>query len=163
MLMAGNTKTKPPLARRLQARVFRLVNVPMRAVLGLPFPTPLGRRLMLLFLTGRKTGRSYRQPVSYVRDGDTLLTPGGGNWKFNLIEGTPVRMRMRGRDIEARPEIVTDVEELDRLLSVMAQGNPMIKRFVPIPQTEDGHFDRARLQTAVKYGFRIIRWHPVTV
>ena len=69
--------TKRPADRRLQATVFRIVNVPMRAVLGLPFPTPLGGRLMLLYLTGRKTGKRYRQPVSYVRDGDELLTPGG--------------------------------------------------------------------------------------
>jgi EmrB/QacA subfamily drug resistance transporter len=68
---SATPQTQPPLARRIQARVFRLINVPMRSVLGLPFPTPLGRRLMLVFLTGRKTGRLYRQPVSYVPDGDT--------------------------------------------------------------------------------------------
>jgi len=61
---------RPPLSRRLQARFFRVVNVPMRLVLGLPVATPLGRNLMLAFIVGRKTGRLYRQPVSYVRDGD---------------------------------------------------------------------------------------------
>jgi hypothetical protein len=40
-----------------------------RMLLGLPFPTPLGRRLMLVHHTGRKTGKHYRQPVSYVQDG----------------------------------------------------------------------------------------------
>ena len=40
--------------------------------------TPLGKRLMLVYLTGRKSGRHYRQPISYVREGETLLTPGGG-------------------------------------------------------------------------------------
>jgi hypothetical protein len=49
-----------------------------RKILGLPFPTPLGGRLMLVTLTGRRTGKTYHQPVSYVRDGNTLLTPGGG-------------------------------------------------------------------------------------
>jgi hypothetical protein len=47
--------------------VFRVLNVPMRFVLGLPVATPLGKRLMLVFLIGRKTGRQYRQPVSYIR------------------------------------------------------------------------------------------------
>lgn len=56
----------------------RLLNVPMRVALTLPFPTPLSRRLMLVYLTGRRSGRHYRQPLSYVRDGDQLLTPGGG-------------------------------------------------------------------------------------
>jgi hypothetical protein len=115
---------------------------------------------MLAFLTGRKTGRHYRQPISYVRDGETLLTPGGGRWKLNLSEDRPVRLRLRGHDIQALPEIVGDVEEVDRLLGVMIDGNPMVKRFVAVPQTADGHFDRDRLQTAIRYGFRIIRWRP---
>ena len=115
---------RPPLSRRLQARFFRVVNVPMRLVLGLPVATPLGRNLMLAFIVGRKTGRLYRQPVSYVRDGDALLTPGGGKWKLNLVTGTPVRLRLRGRDISATPELVSDVGEVGRLLQTMAAGNP---------------------------------------
>jgi hypothetical protein len=47
-------------------------------LLGLLFPTPKSKRLMLVHHTGRVTGKHYRQPVSYVRDGDILLTPGGG-------------------------------------------------------------------------------------
>src|SRR5215467_1575245 len=58
-----------PLRRRIQARAMRVVNVPMRLLLRLPFPAPLGGRLMLVSYTGRKTGRSYHQPVSYVRQG----------------------------------------------------------------------------------------------
>lgn len=69
----------------------------MRAVLGLPFPTPVGKRLMLVNLTGRKTGWHYQQPVSYVRHDNVLLTPGGGNWKRNLKPGQPVRLHINGR------------------------------------------------------------------
>jgi hypothetical protein len=32
-----------PIGRRLQARMMRVINVPMRMVLGLPFATPLSR------------------------------------------------------------------------------------------------------------------------
>jgi hypothetical protein len=64
----------------------------MRLILGLPTSTPLGKRLMLAYLTGRKSGRHYRQPISYVRDGGTLLTPGGGRWKLNLVEGQSKNM-----------------------------------------------------------------------
>ena len=55
-----------PGALRRRARVMRAVNVPMRAVLGLPFRTPLSGNLMLISYTGRKTGKAYRQPVSYA-------------------------------------------------------------------------------------------------
>ncbi len=152
-------RTKRPLGRRIQQRVFRVLNVPMRAVLGLPFATPLSGRLMLVFLTGRKTGKSYRQPLSYVRDGTVLLTPGGGNWKLNLQAGRPQRIRLRGRDVLARPEIVADAGEIERLLAVMTAANPMAGRFVAIPKGPDGRLDPARLDAAVRYGFRIIRWH----
>jgi hypothetical protein len=84
---------RPPLSRRMMVRVmpvvFRIVNVPMRLILSLRTATPLGKRLMLVYLTGRKSGRHYRQPISYIRDGETLLTPGGGKWKLNLVEGEP--------------------------------------------------------------------------
>jgi deazaflavin-dependent oxidoreductase (nitroreductase family) len=152
-------QTKAPLSRRVQRRVFRVVNVPMRFMLGLPFPTPPGNRLMLVFLTGRKTGKKYRQPVSYVRDGGVLLTPGGGNWKLNLSAGEPVRIRLRGRDVTARPDIVADPAEVERLLGVMTAANPMSGRFVAIPKGPDGKLDPERLDTAIRYGFRIIRWH----
>jgi hypothetical protein len=30
---------------------------------------------------------------------------------------------------------------------------------VAIPKGPDGRLDRARLETAVKHGFRVVRWH----
>jgi hypothetical protein len=147
-------------AMRRRARTMRTVNVPMRAVLGLPFPTPLSGNLMLLSYTGRKTGRSYRQPVSYVRDGDVLLTPGGGRWTLNLADGRPVKLRVRGRDVPVRPELVRDAAEVEHLLGVIAAKNPRAARFVPIPRRPDGRLDPAALDAALRHGFRIVRWHP---
>ena len=149
----------PPLARRLQARLFRAVNVPMRAALGLPFATPLGRRLMLARIVGRKSGRIYRQPLSYVRDGDVLLTPGGGKWKLNLRDDQPVTLRLRGRDVTARPEVVRDPAEITRLFTLMADRNPAVLRFAGIPRDADGRLDPDRLGTAIRFGFTIVRWH----
>jgi F420H(2)-dependent quinone reductase len=157
-------QARPPRSRRLLMRamplVFRVVNVPMRFVLGLHRPTPLGKRLMLVFLTGRKTGREYRQPVSYVRDGETLLTPGGGRWKLNLVDGEPTHVRLLGRDVSLRAELVRDPDEVERLLGVLTAKNPSIKRFVPIPKQADGRFDRERLAQAIAHGFCIVRWAP---
>jgi deazaflavin-dependent oxidoreductase (nitroreductase family) len=152
--------TKPPLSRRVQARAFKVANVPMRFILGLPVATPLGRNLMLAFIIGRKTGKTYRQPLSYVRDGDALLTPGGGKWKLNLVGGPRVRIRLRGKDISATPELVSDVDEVRSLLATMAAGNPAAGRMVGIQRGPDGSFDRDGVVRAVQYGFRVVRWHP---
>lgn len=148
-----------PLRRRIQARVFRVINVPMRTVLGLPFGTPLGGSLMLAFIVGRSSGKTYRQPLSYVRDGEVLLTPGGGNWKLNLVADLPVRIRLRGRDVMATAELVSDIDDVDKLLIIMVAANPRAAAFTGISRGPDGHFDRAGLDTAVRYGFRIVRWH----
>ena len=148
-----------PLSRRLQASLMSVVNVPMRALLRLPFPTPLSERLMLIYYIGRKSGKAYRQPVSFVQQGDTLLTPGGGNWKWNLQDGQPVRIWLRGQEVLARPELVKDPDEIERLLGVMADVNPTVNAFVGVPKGPDGRLDRQRLETAIQYGFRIVRWH----
>jgi hypothetical protein len=148
-----------------QARIMSAVNVPMRAILSLPFPTPLSRNLMLLHYTGRKTGNAYRQPVSYARDssdageGTVLLTPGGGKWTLSLGDGKPVRLRLRGREVPARPELITDAPEVDRLFGVIARENPRAARFVPIPRDAEGHFDPQTLDVALRHGFCIVRWH----
>ena len=146
-------------AMRRRARTMRAVNVPMRVVLGLPFPTPLSANLMLISYTGRKSGKAYRQPVSYARDGETLLTPGGGRWTLNLEGGRPVRVRLRGRDVAARAELVTDPAEVERLLGVITRENPRAARFIPIPRQPDGRLEPEPLDAALRHGFSIVRWH----
>jgi hypothetical protein len=137
-------------AMRRRARIMRAVNVPMRAALSLPFATPLSANLMLISYTGRKSGKAYRQPVSFVRD---------GRWTLNLAGGQPARIRLRGRDVPARPELVTDPAELERLLGVITEKNPRAARFIPIPRRPDGHLDPGALDAALRHGFCIVRWH----
>jgi hypothetical protein len=141
-----------------QARLMRAINMPMRLLLRLPLRTPLSRQLMLVYLTGRKTGKHYQQPVSYVTDGDTLLTPGGGRWKLNLHPGQCTRLRLRAHDVLARPELVRDVDQVDRLLRRMQAANPRITRFAPVAGV-DGQIDRGRVENAVRYGFAVVRWY----
>jgi len=153
-----NTDKVDPARLERQARIMKLVNVPMRALLGLPFRTPLSGRLMLVSYAGRKSGKAYRQPISYVRYGDTLLTPGGGRWKLNLANGAPVRLRLQGRDMAARPELVRDVEEVDRLLRLMLRENRRLSSFVPFVE-RDGTIERSKLENALAHGFAVVRWH----
>jgi deazaflavin-dependent oxidoreductase (nitroreductase family) len=134
-------------AMRRRAQIMRAVNVPMRAALSLPFGTPLNQNLMLVSYIGRKSGKSYRQPVSYVHDGDVLLTPGGGRWTLNLAGGRQVGIRLRGHNVPAWPELVSDPAEVERLLAVIARKNP------------DGSLDPGALDAALRHGFCIVRWH----
>jgi deazaflavin-dependent oxidoreductase (nitroreductase family) len=155
-----NSTADPATAARMrrQARLMRIINVPMRRLLRLPFPTPISRRLMLITFRGRKTGRIYHQPISYVVDGNTLLSPGGGKWKLNLRDGEPIEIRLRGHRRQATPELVRDPDEVGRLLRTMLADNPRLANFVPVVGA-DKRIDEDRLANALKYGFCIVRWH----
>jgi hypothetical protein len=107
---------------------------------------------------GRRTGRTYLQPVSYVRDGETLLTPGGGRWTRNLNDGEPVELRVAGQRVVARPERVRDPDEVAGLLGMMLAANPRLTSFVPFVE-RDGGIDRDKLMSAVGHGFCVVRWH----
>jgi hypothetical protein len=96
--------------------------------------------------------------VSYVRDEGMLLTPGGGRWTRNLHEGQPVAIRLRGRSIEAKPELVRDPDEVERLLRRMLAANHRLASFVPFIE-RDGTIDRTKLELALGHGFCIVRWH----
>ena len=50
--MTSPQQEQRPPDRARQARIMNRINVVMRFVLSLPFPTPLSGRLMLLRLTG---------------------------------------------------------------------------------------------------------------
>src|SRR5215471_17949792 len=106
--MAMSTFPEAAAAGRRQARMMRYVNMFMRPVLSLPFPTPLSANLMLISYTGVKSGKAYRQPVSYARDGEALLTPGGGRWTLNLKGERPVRLRLHGKTVPAHADLVDD-------------------------------------------------------
>lgn len=152
-------REKAPFKRRAQARAMKIANLGMRRVLGLPVATPLGGRLMLAYIVGRKTGRVYKQPLSYVKDGDLLLTPGGGNWTDNLRESPSVRLRIRGRDSRATPELVRDQDEVARLLGVITAKNPVAGRFIGLPKGPDGRPQPQALADAIAHGLCIVRWH----
>jgi hypothetical protein len=156
---SGQPQRADAAALRRRSAIFRVVNVPMRALLSLPFPTPLSRNLMLVRYTGRKSGRVYRQPLSYARDGAALLTPGGGRWTLNMEGGRPVQIRLRGRDVSARPDLVRERGEVERLLDVIAAKNPRSARGVPIPRLADGRLEPAALTVAIDRGFAIVRWN----
>jgi len=51
--------------------------------------------------------------------------------------------RLRGRDVLARPDIVRDAGEVERLLGIMTTVNPMVGRFIPIPKGPDGNSSRS--------------------
>ena len=80
------------------------------ALLRSPLHALLSSGLLLLTITGRHTGRRYRIPVGYQRDGDDLVVMVSEarrkQWWRNYYEPAPVSVRLRGRDRPGRAELV---------------------------------------------------------
>jgi deazaflavin-dependent oxidoreductase (nitroreductase family) len=70
------------------------------------------KQTLLLTVTGRKSGKTYTFPVSYIRDGETLLvmTHRARAWWKNLREGAPVTVFVDGQTIPAIGIIATDTD-----------------------------------------------------
>ena len=72
---------------RLPAALLRMVNPVLRTVLQSRLHRALSRELMLLHVTGRRSGRVYVFPVGrYELDGQ-LVASAGGAWRRNLVGG----------------------------------------------------------------------------
>jgi deazaflavin-dependent oxidoreductase (nitroreductase family) len=81
----------------------RTGNVLVGVVLRSPLHPLLSRKLALITVTGRRSGREYTFPVGYSRRGDrvTIIVgwPERKVWWRNLRgDGAPVRIRVRGSE-----------------------------------------------------------------
>src|SRR5260370_7708107 len=120
------------VVRRGVQRVVRYFNPFMRLVLGSRAHRMMSGRLLLLSFTGRRTGRSYTTPVSFVREGTNLLVPAGGAWWKNLTSGT-ARVRLQGTWHVITPEVIREPVALSAVLGRMLAINPAIAVFTVIP------------------------------
>jgi deazaflavin-dependent oxidoreductase (nitroreductase family) len=66
--------------------------------------------IMLITVTGRKSGRAITTPVNYVRDGDTLLITSkvDRTWWKNLRGGAPVTLLINGKTYQAHATVIED-------------------------------------------------------
>ncbi len=66
--------------------------------------------VMLVTVTGRKSGRRYTTPVNYVRDGDevTVVSALDRTWWRNVRGGAPVAVRIQGNDRSGRATVVAE-------------------------------------------------------
>lgn len=143
------------LSRVLQAMA-RSSNPVTRWILSGRLHGVISGRLLLVSFTGRKTGRSYVTPVSYVRDGSRLLIPGGGAWWKNL-GGAPVRVRLRGTWRTASSEVITEPEALSETLGRMMAANPAVSVFTGIRRGAGGRPAHASFDRALNLGFVVVQ------
>jgi hypothetical protein len=86
-------------AEKIESLVYKIVNPFMKALLRSPLHGYASGSLTLLHFQGRKSGREFVTPLSYVRQENTvwLLSAHSTRWWMNLREdGTPVTLVIAG-------------------------------------------------------------------
>ncbi len=95
---------------RLLKPFLAIGNEVVRRVLKSRFHWMLSGNVVLLEITGRRSGRKYLVPVNYkpAKDGITVMTYRRRLWWRNLLDGGEFPIYFRGRQVTAVPEVETD-------------------------------------------------------
>jgi deazaflavin-dependent oxidoreductase (nitroreductase family) len=120
----------------------------------------IGRRLLTLYVVGRKTGRRYSVPVAYTRHGGALLVGTPFGWVRNLRTDDTVQIRLRGKLRPATVRVHADEAEVVERYGVISRGNHQFARFNGIGIEPDGSPNAADLRSAWANGARVIELSP---
>jgi hypothetical protein len=85
-----------------------ILNRTMKLILRSPVHGMVSKAILLITFTGRISGKSYTTPVSYSQNGDQVTIFTHANWWKNLRNGTPVSLRLRGRELQGLAETVAE-------------------------------------------------------
>ena len=126
-----------------------IVNAVVKAILRSPLHGLMSKKRMLLTFRGRKSGKVYTTPVSYFREGESIVCFTDSSWWKNLRGGAPVRIRLTGRDVAGMAyPIDTDTEAIARGLGRVLQKIPGDARYYQVTVGPDGQLSAADLLRA---------------
>lgn len=99
----------------------------IKILLHSPLQGVFSGSLMLITVTGRRSGRAITTPVNYYSEGDTLwvLSNRNRNWWRNVCGGTQVTLHLRGHQVKARAETILDEETVAKQLGEYIHHLPM--------------------------------------
>ncbi len=117
------------------------------------------KQTIAITITGRKSGKRYTFPVSYVRDGETLLviSQKDRTWWKNLRNGTPVAVLLQGRRLQARGETFTDTAMAANILLRILQQVPAYQRLLHVKLDATGQPEHPEALTRLAQDHIIVR------
>lgn len=123
--------------------LLRLIHFPPRLAYALGLGPLMGRFVLLLTTTGRKSGRPRVTPLQYEAvDGFIYLAAARGqksDWVRNILADPRVLVRVKARRFQGQAEVIGDVARIADFLELRLQRHPkmigaMLKaEGVPIP------------------------------
>jgi deazaflavin-dependent oxidoreductase (nitroreductase family) len=138
-----------------------LVNWVARGVLRTPVLSRFaGKRLITLYVVGRKSGRRYTVPVACTPHQGDLLVGSPFAWGRNLRTGEPVDILIQGKRRPADVQVITDEAGVMEHYAIIARDNRNFANFNKIGFDPDGSPSSADLHRAWAAGARVFRLTP---
>lgn len=119
----------------------------------------MGDELMVITVTGRKSGRPYSTPIGFVRDGDSYVAVSrGSQWVRNATAAPAVTLEIKGQSIKARASRVTDAAEQLRLVELYReQRRKNFATYIGVPLDADADAVRSALDIR-----ELVRFTPLS-
>ena len=139
----------------------RLVNALTRTALSTPgLAKGIGRKLILLYVFGRNSGKRYAIPIAYMEHDGKVLIGTQFNWVRNLRTGDPIQVRYKGQLRSAEVEVVTDEDRVTDLYTLLCKDNHNFAKFHNISFDTKGDPNPQAVREAVRLGARAILLTP---
>lgn len=106
----------------------------MSWVLRSPLHGMLSGGMMLITVTGRRSGKQISTPTNYLRDGNTLwvISWRDRKWWRNLRGGAQVRVLLAGQSVEGRGQVVEEEKAVAHILFEYYSKVPKVAKYVQI-------------------------------
>ncbi len=137
----------------------RLYNPLVIWLLRSPVHGMFDKHTMVITLAGRKSGKRYRLPVSFIRDQDSLLviSQKDRTWWKNLRNGARVTVLLQGRTLQAQAETFTDTEMAAKILLLILQHEPTYQWLLHIKLDASGQPEQPEALTRLAQDHVIVR------
>ena len=133
-------------------------NAIVRTLLATPVVSKgIGRKLITLYVVGRKSGRRYSIPIAYERHEGTLLIGTPFPWVRNVRDGDSLDVRYLGQRRTAKVRVYTEEPDVAKYLAVLARNNTQFADFNKIGRDDAGEPDANDLHLAWLGGARVLR------
>ena len=121
-----------PSFQDLPKPVLRLLKLPPQIVYALGLGRVMGRLVLLLTTTGRKSGLKRVTPLQY-EEVDSVIYLGASrglksDWVRNIITDPHVEIRLKARRFDGLAEVITDTAQIADFLELRLKRRPRMVR-----------------------------------
>jgi deazaflavin-dependent oxidoreductase (nitroreductase family) len=117
-----------PKFAELPKPIFRLIKYPPQIAYRLGLGALIGRLVLLLTTTGRKSGQPRVTPLQYEQVGETIYLGASrglkSDWVHNILADNRVEIQLKSRRFRGTAEVITDPNRIIEFLALRLRSHP---------------------------------------